>query len=117
MNNQGESSIAQLIKSISKFDGTNFLRWKRSTRALISLTHPGISVIMNGGNRPVEIYDDEEQLQDTASRRARPPTKLRSPSPAHTRSKGPVGGPVGGEADPAGGAKKTGGDATERKGR
>ena len=61
---------------------------------------------MNGGNRPVEIYNDEEQLQDTSSRRARRPTKLRSPSPARTRSKGPVGE----ESDPAGGAKKAGGD-------
>ena len=69
---------------------------------------------MNGGNRPVGIYDDEEQLQDTASRRARPPTKLRSPSPAHTPSKGPGGGPVGDEADPAGGAKKAGGDVEDQ---
>ena len=110
MNNQGESSIAQLIKGISKFDGTNFLPWKRSTRALISLTHPGISIIMNGGNRPVEIYSDEDQVQDTSSRRARRPTKLRPPSPARTRSKGPVREPVREEADPTGGAEKAGDD-------
>lgn len=39
---------------MSTFDGTKFLEWKRSTRAFISLTHRGISCIVNGGNYPAE---------------------------------------------------------------
>ncbi|CAM9731992.1 unnamed protein product, partial [Sphacelaria rigidula] len=86
MNNQGEPSVAQLIRSIRKFDGTNFLEWKRSTRAMISLTHPGISDIMNGSKRPAETFDDVEHTQGA---RSVPVARPRSRStPPHTRSQG-----------------------------
>ena len=54
MNMSGEPSVIQLIKSMNKFDGTKYIEWQRSTRAIISLTHPGIADIINGVQRPVE---------------------------------------------------------------
>ena len=59
MNKSGEPSVTQLIKSINKFDGTEYIEWTRSTRAIISLMHPGIADILNGVERPVEISDGE----------------------------------------------------------
>ena len=51
MNSHVEPSVTQIIKSINKFDGTNFLEWKRQTRAGISLSLPSISEIINGKTR------------------------------------------------------------------
>ena len=64
----GESSVTQL-KSMNKVDGTKYIEWQRSTRAIISLTHPGIADIINGVQRPVEIFEDvyEEDPQQPAS--------------------------------------------------
>ena len=55
MNSHVEPSVTQIIKSINKFDGTNFLEWKRQTRAVISLSLPSISEIINGKTRPVVL--------------------------------------------------------------
>ena len=72
--------MTQLIKSMNKFDGTKYIEWQRSTRAIISLTHPGIADIINGVQRPVEIFEDvyEEDPQQ--------PATTAGPSRARTRS-------------------------------
>ena len=57
MNMSGEPSVTQLIKSMNKFDGTKYIEWQRSTRAIISLMHPGNADIINGVQRPVEISE------------------------------------------------------------
>ena len=53
MNMSGELSVTQLTKSINKFGDTKYIEWQRSTRAIISLTDPGIADIINGVQRPV----------------------------------------------------------------
>ena len=54
---------------MNKFDGTKYIELQSSTRAIISLTHPGIADIINGVERPVEIFEDvyEEDLQQPAT--------------------------------------------------
>ncbi|CAM9523848.1 unnamed protein product, partial [Sphacelaria rigidula] len=83
--------------SIKKFDGTNFLEWKRGTRALISLTHPGISDIMNGGTRPAEIFDNVEHIQGAQSIPV-PRSRSRS-TPPFTRSQATAPSSSGEAAD------------------
>ena len=76
----GEPSVTQLIKSMNKFGGTKYIEWQRSTRAIISLTHPGIADIINGVQRPVEIFEDVYE-QDPLQ-----PATTAGPSRARTRS-------------------------------
>ena len=71
MNKSGEPSVTQLIKSINKFDGTKYIEWTRSTRAIISLMHPGIADILNGVERPVEITDGDLSEVDQPNPAAR----------------------------------------------
>ena len=71
MNKSGEPSVTQLIKSINKFDGTKYIEWTRSTRAIISLMHPGIADILNGVERPVEITDGDFSEADQPNPAAR----------------------------------------------
>ena len=64
-----EPSVTQIIKSINKFDGTNFLEWKRQTRAVISLSLPSISEIINGKTRPTVVL---RNVRGRSTARTRP---------------------------------------------
>ena len=46
----------QLIHSISKFDGTDFVAWQRTLRAKTNLVHPKISKYLDGQLRPKPHY-------------------------------------------------------------
>jgi len=70
MNSHVEPSVTQIIKSINKFDGTNFLEWKRQTRAVISLSLPSISEIINGKTRPTVVL---RNVRGRSTARTRPP--------------------------------------------
>ena len=45
-----------LIRSINKFDGTAFVEWHRTLRAMTNLVHPEISEILNSQLRPELLY-------------------------------------------------------------
>ena len=55
-NMESSAAITQLIHSISKFDGTDFVEWQRTLCAMANLVHPEISEILDGQLRPEPLY-------------------------------------------------------------
>ena len=46
----------QLIRSIRNLDGTDFVEWHRTFRAMANLVHPEISRILDNQLRPEPLY-------------------------------------------------------------
>lgn len=78
MTSSEEPSVTLLIQSVNKFNGWSYLRWKRKTKTVVSLTHSGISDILNGEECPTETH--EKVCGRSNSRR----------SPVVTRAEGKV---------------------------
>ena len=47
---------AQLIRNIDKFDGTDFVTWERTLRAMANLVRPKLEEILDGQLRPEPLY-------------------------------------------------------------
>ena len=53
---ESTAATTQLICSVSKFDGTDFVEWQRNYCAMVNLVHPEISEILDGQLRPEPLY-------------------------------------------------------------
>ena len=65
---ESTAATTRLIRSISKFDGTNFVDWQRTLRAMANMVHLKVSKILDGQLRPEPLYR-------TGRGRGRPATK------------------------------------------
>ena len=65
---ESTAATTQLIRSISKFDGTDFVDWQRTLRAMANMVHLEVSQILDGQLRPEPLYR-------TGRGRGRPATK------------------------------------------
>ena len=53
---ESTAAIAQLIRSIGKFDGTDFVEWQRTLCAMANLVYPEISEVLDSQLRPEPLY-------------------------------------------------------------